>query len=695
MVNELDMKAVKEVYCDTTEYDDEHDRKFEEAKRNLKSVAVQVLEAYNIPVGDYGGGKLAGIDIKHMDASSAIRMSLFESAAGYGEGSYGSFFLEELIMDNDGKAQFKAIGQYPGLDECEFYFTTQSQNYLIHETHVKVTGKKERPVRHIGEWKDLLHESNGGHIWDTSDMATSCYDTNRKRHATITFNDPHFDATSPVDGIESIYESADIWEQVIGWVWFVDPGELVHDDTTIKFVETGSSVPGHVGNSVGALKKRTYEEGLEGDYAACFEGLGDTAQCDEFNTTTVPIDIPDSLRYKTERGDEIDKFIKVSKVYIVAYKLGLCVGKPKTAIEAESGESTESSAKILVCIDDLVPTVYQLTEGIDYAFGVQTDISTGDDNEAANITRKLCLQFANNAYHADGARYGDNVEFTVLDASPAYRNDIEDKGILIQDNETKKYKTGKGTIFPKDDLTGFLIKEVWVQVELDVPGMIVEDPEGKAYDIADDLVVEIAPMLMYDKPAPIVIDGDLVDQAEGKQDNDPLTVQNLTETEYEKKLLEMDGGNSIELTMATLDEQQCIQLSDELYRIANDYTGQETTYMCTPGSEPVLGGFGNSNGIVNGITYSYSDQSSYTITVTEGAHLVGGLTGVTGGPAVVATEQVSANGHVIQDYGNGTLYKVLIDGLGPRDCISSIPSFIRIGDSVNVTIYNNPVETLD
>ena len=699
MADTLDMHAVKEAYCDSTVYNEEQARKFEEAERNLKSVSVKVLESYNIPVGDYGGGKLAGIDIKHMDASSAIRMSLFESAAGGGENTYGNFFLEELMMDNNGFAQFRTIGQYPGLDKCEFYFTTQAQNYLIHETHTKVTGKKERPVRHIGDWKDLIHESNGGHIWDTSDMATSCYDTNKKRHATITFDDPHFDATSPIDGIESIYEAKDIWEQVIGWVWFVDPGEKVNDDTTIKFTETGASVPIYVGTSLGVLKRRSYEEELDGPSAACFEGLGDTVQCnnydEEVDTTTVPIDIPDSLRYETVRGDKVDKFTGVSKVYVVAYKLGLCLGKPKTSADAASGVSTENNSEVWIDIDDIVPMVYQLTDGVDYAFGVRTDIVSDDEGGAPDsITRKLCLQFANNSFYVDNARYGDGVDFKVVDFCKAYTSGILDSGILIQDSDGK-FSSGKGTIFPRDNLTGLLIKEIWAQVNLDTPGLVIEDPQGNAYDIAKDLVVEIAPMLMYDKPAPIAIDGDLVDQEEGTVDSDPLTVQNFTETVYERKLLEMDGGNSIELTMATLDEHQCMKLSNELYRIANDYTGQETTYMCTPGSEPALGGFGNSTGIVNNITYSYSDQSSYTITVTEGSHLVGGMTGVTGGPAVVATEQVSANGHVIQDYGNGALYKVLIDGIGPRDCISSIPSFIRVGDSVGVTIYNNPVETLD
>ena len=286
----------------------------------------------------------------------------------------------------------------------------------MHETHVKFTGKKERPLRNTGMWRNLISRENGGHTWDTSDMATSCYDTNRKRHMTITFNDPHFDATSPVDGIESMFDTCSIWEQVVGWCWYVDPGD-VSDSTTIKFIETGANVPIKVGDKLGTLKKRTYEEGVGGINDACFGGLGDTVQC-AGNSGTVPISIPDAFRFKTVRGDTVDKFIRVVKVYAVAYKLGLCIGKPRTDKDASSGVSTESNTEVWVCIDDLVPTVYQFNEGVDYAFGINKD---GEG---------LCLQFANNSFYTDNAKYGDNVSFKVVDSCIAYNRGIADSDML-------------------------------------------------------------------------------------------------------------------------------------------------------------------------------------------------------------------------------------------------------------------------
>lgn len=669
-----DVRDFRQRYCDSDAYNIQQDNAFASAKGKLKSVAVGTLETYGIPVSVVDGGNLAGIDLKHVDAASSIRMSLFESAT---QGGSRSFYLKEAMMDEDGYAQFESIGSYSGLRNCRFYFTTQSQNFKMYETHVKVTGKKERPMRLMGQWKNLISKSNGGHVWDTSDMATSCYDTNRKRHMTITFNDPHFDATSPVDGIESMFDTCSIWEQVVGWCWYVDPGD-VSESTTIKFIETGANVPIKVGNSLGTLKKRTYEEGVGGKDDACFGGLGNTVQCGS-SEGTVQIKIPSAFRYTTVRGDQVDKFIRVVKVYAVAYKLGLCFGKPKTDKDAADGVSTESNTEVWVCIDDLVPTVYRFDEGVDYAFGI-------DEEDGG-----LCLQFANNSFYADNARYGDNVDFRVVDSCSAYSRGISDDGILTKVGEN--YSSGKGAIFPYENLTGLLVKEIWAQVELDTPGIIIEDPEGKADEIAKNIIVEVGSMTMYDEPAPVAINGVVIDQAEGRADSDPLTVQDFTETTYERMLTQMDGGNSIELSISTLGPDQCSQLSRNLYDLANGYTGVETIYMCTPGSVPRLGGYGNSGGIINNISYSYSDQSSYTITVTEGAHLVGGLTGITGGPTVLATEQVSAKGRVIQDYGNGALYKVLIDGLGTRDCISSVPSLIRVGDSVSVTIYNNPVET--
>jgi hypothetical protein len=72
--------------------------------------------------------------------------------------------------------------------------------------------------------------------------------------------------------------------------------------------------------------------------------------------------------------------------------------------------------------------------------------------------------------------------------------------------------------------------------------------------------------------------------------------------------------------------------------------------------------------------------------------LYGGLPNITTGAAVKMTEEVSANGTILQDEGNHVMFKVLVDGVGVRQAMNTSPSVIRVGDRVSVTIHNNPVE---
>jgi hypothetical protein len=95
---------------------------------------------------------------------------------------------------------------------------------------------------------------------------------------------------------------------------------------------------------------------------------------------------------------------------------------------------------------------------------------------------------------------------------------------------------------------------------------------------------------------------------------------------------------------------------------------------------------------VNNISYSYTDQGSYTISVTEGPYLVGGAEGLSGGTYMKQTESFSAEGVIIQDLGNHVDYKVRVDAFGDVYAVNLSPNILRVGDRVNVSLHNNPVE---
>ena len=57
------------------------------------------------------------------------------------------------------------------------------------------------------------------------------------------------------------------------------------------------------------------------------------------------------------------------------------------------------------------------------------------------------------------------------------------------------------------------------------------------------------------------------------------------------------------------------------------------------------------------------------------------------------SEEVTREGTVVQDLGNGAEYIVRVEGnIGERNALSMILDEISVGDKVSVRIFNNPVE---
>jgi len=172
---------------------------------------------------------------------------------------------------------------------------------------------------------------------------------------------------------------------------------------------------------------------------------------------------------------------------------------------------------------------------------------------------------------------------------------------------------------------------------------------------------------------------------------DVTAVIEMGPLERREILDEMEGGG-LSLSFSFMDEDEVKQLSKVLYDYMKERDGIETTYVCGPDSSPNLGGRGANGGIINGITYSYNDSGSYTISVNEGPWLIGGLTEVSGGVYMKQVEENSAQGTIIQDAGNHIEYKVRIDGFGERWAINCVAAVLRVGDKVSCTVHNNPVE---
>jgi len=425
------------------------------------------------------------------------------------------------------------------------------------------------------------------------------------------------------------------------------------------------------------------------DHPDCWVGGGDPVDFEN----GVKIEIPDKFRFearevKDQNGtvlesENIDKFKSVSAVYIIGIALDSMVSVPINNEAKIKDEPTSKDYEIYVYSSNVSTSIHRLKEGHDYAIAFEEE----------DGYKQPYVVFANNARQNDPCSYGNEQKFKVNPIN-------EDLYKIIGSTETTR------TLFPINGGSGLIVDEIYVVVELDTPSVTVYDPDGsnqKAFKIAEEMKLLVGALVLEDKPAPVgyATGGSavIIDQSQSIRDHDPTTVQDFTDTDYEKAMDQMQG-NGLTAHFSFLDgdgnyeesERQVKNLSKALYDYMNSGIGEETVYVCGPNCDPQLGG-SYVGGIVNEISYSYSDSSAYTISVTVGPRLVGNLAQVDGGAYMKMTEDVNAEGTVIDDLGTHVHYKVQIDGFGERLAINTTPNIIRVGDKVSCTIHNCPIES--
>jgi hypothetical protein len=652
-------------------------------------VAPDVLDTFGIPYNGVVGGDLGALDIKHMDAIQAIKLSLMEASANNKE-------IYEPYCNADGEVEFVAIGQANGMQKADIYYEMQTGTYVEECSGVLITGGKPIVSRLEPEWSSIWGDGYK-EIFDSGFISTSCLSRKFSQYATIVFQDPHISnnlAGSYKDGIDNFYESKDPWETLIGYVTRITfPNQDESPETTITR-NAQSKIPIDVSNSeatggyradLGELQDRPeMPEELADEDPACFANAGEEAD----PSKGVLIPIPSAFRYEQLRGVEttkVDHLIGISAVYVVGREVKKMIGVPREKKDGVEKNPGAGQYKIRVQIDESQDKIYKLSEGEHYQIAY-----TKDSN---GVSVDPYIVFANNSREREVAKFGNDVEMEI------------DKNCVFYRFAGSPDETYTGSLLPTTGIGGYLVRQIFAVAELSVPSITVYDPRvtsdktsdgsnSQALYIANHLDYEMTPMVIYEPPAPIAFNGSLIDQEQGIQDHDPTTTQDFSDTELEKAIDRMDHGGGMTLTFSFLDEQQVVDLSDALYDYMNSRDGSITTYICGPESEPILGGYGpDSTSVVNEILYSYSDSNAYTISVTCGPKIVGDLAQIGQEITYKMTESVQAKGIVIEDLGNNIHFKVKIEGYH-RDmiAINCTPVVIRVGDTVDVTVHNNPVE---
>ena len=636
------------------------------------SLAVDVLDTFGIPKAGSAGGPLLNVDIKRADALTVLKQSLMEESVN------GA--LIEPMVNEYGEVEFVTIGGTAGISDI--YYTVQTANYKEEAKGVMVTGGRPLPTRKAIEWKPIwgLGDVN---IYSFQDMITNCHWEGFNRYATIVFDDPNLDSKYE-DGIDNLFEIVEPFERIIGYVTYVKPPkDYMHNDVSVNYVNR-VEIPvligyeGGVGNfttnnaNLGILQRLARMPAIGN--AECWSGEGQGTVADYNNG--VKIEIRNRLRFETVRETTVDKFVRVSGIYVVGKEIIMLHAAPFSEVDVDIESPNTSQVKIFASIEDTSSKTFRLQEGYQYAIAY-----SGDPGEFPDPY----VVFSEDVLQKDAGVYGTGTWFYLYPTCAAAQSIDYDSVSLYQ-----------GSILPVNKNKGILVEQIWATVEIESPCIQIHDPKGKAVEIAEHLIYQLGAMKVIENPAPTAFagvgytGGTLIDQESAVVDNDPTTSQPLEETEMDGFLDIMQGGG-MAITLSFLDETNVRDVAASIYQYMQTGEGTTTVTTCGPAAKPQLGGQGL-NGIINSIQYSYSDKGSYTISVQEGPWLVGGLTSVDGGPSQKAVEDQGFSGTVIQDPGNGVVFKVRIDGYGERWAVNTSFQILRVGDRVSGSIHNNPVE---
>jgi hypothetical protein len=653
-------------------------------------------------------GKLDNIDLKRIDPVSAIKASLLEIYAFGGD-------LTEFAIDSDGEAYIYTVGEGGSNSDISPYYSVKSHAFTPKVGGVMVTGRKpmQERITDSPEVHIIGGDAINYTIFDATHLDSACVVGGFTTHACITYNDPIGTAnTSYNNGIKDVTELGPN-DTIEGWIWYINPGNNVSSTVNIA-QQAQASVPIFIDkDGVGKLpteEATLFTIGASGHNNSPPVGIpidrkqstaipgGSYDVCNTFDetdaevgSTCLPLTLPmvEGLTYVNHRGIETSKLLNISGVYCLAVDLTVCAGRPKVHTAGLENPNKPENTQLCISAQNAAPAIYKFEPAKDFLIVYPTDDSVGlEDYDIRKQTP--CLQFARNCRPNDLAVFGTDVPFYVDKDSQVLVELFSESPVPPPGNTPL---AGYGTVLPKNnDGTGLLLKQLWVQVDLETPCFVITDPRGKAIESARSLEVSVKPIIVRELPQPVAINGVLINREFDKVDSDPTTTQDFEETDFERAMAQMSSGRTLNVSLSSLGEEEVETLSKNLYDLMSSDIGFSYSHICGPTETPSLGSTGPNGGIINSIEYNYSDSGSYLITVNEGPKFFGDFSGLDGGFYTKKVEDINAKGTVIQDYGNHIDFKIRVDGIGNILAINCCSEIIAVNDRVSVTIHNNEVE---
>jgi hypothetical protein len=692
------------------------------------------------PGSEYIGSYLPGYDVKNRDAYQIIQLSLADHLK--------EFKLYECYADGDGIVKFypinenlSNIGPYilyeiDGVElqqKCENVVVvgydpplkkiirpTGSQGYDLF-TFARDRGNIEYLTDSESQYYDEEFTSNQGiypRYWVLGDIIgpESC---KYYKEGYIEFADPGINdearlssnggGTSDDPGSVSVYDHK-AFEKILGWLYKIEVPWFVQGSTQ---VELQNRSPKYVElRSFGELQQREWTD--SDIYASQLCLTQDEADL------TKGVYLPDS---------DNKKFLGVREVYIYGVEL--------TSLDVD--EKYDTDGKIVPGNNDFVATLntlmkepIRLSQGQDYIVVKDPNDSTGRYKIifSCNVSPTYKEKFggaltgiasANSSFRISSSciyKYrseeGGAAEVVLEPSCPRldFFDDSSCTGYL-KDNKSQVtsnttyhaiiFPMGEGNsgyaMFDYDEEDGQYAKII-VVYDWDNPSVRVLDQEDRVtLENLQDISVEMFAVINKDLPPPIAHcfngDSQMLDPREQIADLDPGTVENITETTYQQTMESLENGDvKVVLPFIACDGypweecQELMDVSEFIYNLQNHIV-ETTTYTCDPEADPILGEIIDGK-VINSIDYSYQDSSQYFISVQAGP-VWQGIGGWDSSVYQNKTERVQLEGVVRYVYPDNMKCLVQLERIGLLECVNGQLDKLETGDTVKVTVYNNPI----
>lgn len=675
----------------------------------LTNVAADILDKFGVPTAGQlpNRGKVPDFDIYNMDAVTALRLSLAENFIDRN--------LYEVHVNGSGEAEWTYVGGTtwnPPSEAC-LMFGIPTYSPKLQGDLVIVRGFDRPPIRIVADNRTILPLAGNGteapiivqpinteapsNISDAVDngklgvYSKSILD----KQASIVYYEPVLDQAYK-DDIRAAYNPK-CFENLIAWKYRMKYALIQNIDKNAQIEFSNSATVG-LPLIVDDLRLNSY-----GIY--------------EYICKVDLTLIDDAVIRHTPYGEPYSTFQDVNSVLMYGYQV--------VNWEANANPGGHGAVRLLCEVtpegqNDAGGMLYQLGQGSDWTWDYDEQVST-------TTAGKVWVR---------------------IRQSPEARNKIQVEGPFdwYADWGTGyTLITGPGTAswLPVGQGLGYVCGGLYCNVVLNVPSINIYSPMGKARQIANTMIrqnfMSLTPVVLFDPPAPIYYrfkeglgaeaqfssDAGFIDQEQDIVDADPTTLQDLALTDS-KKLQNATNGFTIDVSLPFIKDGKITKSSNgaarrdyannSVYCLSSEvnpnggnddtitavrdflfdlYTDENINkqYSFSAGiiKNPPKLGQSYEEGIVNSISYSFQDGSSFSANLTVGPKLIN--TGSWGTSIYrKQTEDVSREGTVVQVAGDNSLFAVKIWRLGVYSATSAIRDEIEVGDRVTVTVYNNPVE---